>query len=133
MDDAKRTLELYRNRLHEIAGVWLWVLDSDQIPASSGHGGVRPGVKSFPEKLNELILLTNYVSRTVVVTAMSVDCLVQYYSYLFVITHNLPKNGVLNETLARQFWVWGTLFRPVTGWVFIENDPRELERQLFTP
>jgi hypothetical protein len=134
MDDAKRTLEFYRNKLQEIAGIWVWILDSDQLPASfGGHGGVRPGVKSFPEKLNELVFLTNYISRPVVVTAMSIDCLLQYYSYLYAVIHKLPKNAILNETLARQFWVWGTLFRPVTGWVFIENDPRELERQLFTP
>jgi len=132
IDDAKRTIRIYRRKLHKIGGIWIWVLDGRNLPATTAiHGGPRQGAKTFLEKLNELILLTMYVNRPIIVTAMNIDCFVEYFSYLYSILRESTE--ALNEINTPQFWVWGSLFRPVSSWVFIYEDPKELKRRLFSP
>lgn len=131
IDDLKRTLEMYRARMEEVLGVWVWVVDSDSLPTEGGHGGPRPGVKSFMEKLHDVMQLMMYVSRPMIVSALNVYCYLEYYSYLYNI---LPKiKGPLNEVMSVQFWTWGTLFKPVKDYVFVLNDHNELKRELFIP
>jgi len=131
-DNIKQTLQLYRNRLHEICGIWIWVVNGEKLPGAIGiHGGARPGGKSFLEKLNELILLTMYISRPIIVTAMTVDCFIEYYNYLYSVLRQAPKP--ISEVTAPQFWVWGPLFRPIISWVFVHEDPEELKKRLFIP
>lgn len=131
-DDAKRTIKVYRRKLHKICGIWIWILDGRNLPATTDiHGGARQGAKTFLEKLNELVLLTMYVNRPIVVTAMNIDCFIEYFSYLYSILKK--ATAPLNEVNTPQFWVWGSLFRPVSSWVFIYEDREELKRRLFTP
>lgn len=132
IDDAKRTIRVYRRKLHKVCGIWIWVLDGRKLPATTPvHGGARQGTKTFLEKLNELILLTMYVSRPIIVTAMNIDCFTEYFSYLYSILKE--TKGPLNEINTPQFWVWGSLFRPVASWVFVYGDKEELKRRLFSP
>jgi hypothetical protein len=131
IDDAKRTIRIYRRKLHKIGGVWIWVLDGKSLPAITAiHGGPRQGAKTFLEKLNELILLTMYVNRPIIVTAMNISCFTEYFSYLYSILRDATKP--LNEINTPQFWVWGSLFRPVSSWVFVYDDKEELKRRLFS-
>jgi len=132
IDDAKRTIQVYRRKLHKVCGIWLWILDGRNLPATTAiHGGARQGVKTFSEKLNDLILLTMYVNRPIIVTAMNIDSFVEYFSYLYSIVRQTQKP--LSEVNVPQFWVWGNLFRPVTSWVFIHEDREELKRRLLSP
>jgi hypothetical protein len=107
------------------------VLDGKSLPAITAiHGGTRQGAKTFLEKLNELILLTMYVNRPIIVTAMNISCFTEYFSYLYSILRDATKP--LNEINTPQFWVWGSLFRPVSSWVFVYDDKEELKRRLFS-
>lgn len=132
IDDAKRTIHVYRRKLHNVCGIWIWVLDGRNLPATTPiHGGARQGTKTFLEKLNELVLLTLYVNRPIIVTAMNIDCFTEYFSYLYSILKEYIKP--LNEINTPQFWVWGSLFRPISSWVFIYEDKEELKRMLLNP
>ncbi len=130
MDDIVNTLkDKYSKRLHNVAGIWIWVVDSSNLPSVNGsHGGAREGSKTFREKMNELLQLTSYAKTLVVVTAMSVESFVEYYSYLF---GSLPQQKPpLTEVTSQNFWIWGKAFRPLSGYVFIYDDPMELRRRL---
>ena len=132
IDNAKQTIRVYRRKLHKICGIWIWVLDGRKLPAITPvHGGARLGTKTFLEKLNELVLLTMYVNRPIIVTAMNIDCFTEYFSFLYSILKEATEP--LNEINTPQFWVWGSLFRPVSSWVFVYGDEEELKRRLFSP
>jgi len=132
VDNTKQTIRVYRRKLHQICGIWVWILDGRDLPATTPiHGGARPGTKTFLEKLNELVLLTMYINRPIIVTAMNIDCFTEYFSYLYSILKEATKP--LNEINTPQFWVWGSLFRPVSGWVFVYEDKEELKRRLASP
>ena len=129
-DDIKNTLrDRYSKSLHNVEGIMIWVVDSSKLPAVSGtHGGAREGSKTFQEKMFELHMLTSYANKVVVVVAMSVDSFIEYYSYLF---GTLPQQKLpLTEVTYQNFWIWGKAFRPISGYVFIYDDPMELHRRL---
>ena len=131
-DEAKRTIKVHRKKLPKICGIWIWILDGRKLPATIAvHGGARAGAKTFLEKLNDLVLLTMYVNRPIVVTTMNIDCFIEYFSYLYSMLKDVTTP--LNEIRTPQFWVWGSLFRPVSGWVFVYEDKEELKRRLFSP
>ena len=129
-DDIINTLkDKYSKRMHNVAGIWIWVVDSSNLPSVNGsHGGAREGSKTFREKMNELFLLTSYARTLVVVTAMSVESFIEYYSYLF--GSLLQQKPPLTEVTSQNFWIWGRAFRPLSGYVFIYDDPMELHRRL---
>lgn len=132
IDDAKRTIKIYRRKLHQICGIWIWILDGRKLPATVDiHGGARQGARTFLEKLNQLVLLTMYVNRPIIVTAMNIDCFIEYFNFLYSVLKEVKEP--LNEVTTPQFWVWGSLFRPVTNWVFVYEDKEELKRRLFSP
>jgi hypothetical protein len=122
-----RLFDIYARKLPQIAGVWVWVLDGLSLPVSEGgHGGARGEAKTFAEKMNELLQLATYVQRLIVVTAMNIHSFVEYYGYLYGILKQ--AKAPLNEVTAQNFWIWGRLFAPVAGYVFIHNDVDELKR-----
>lgn len=81
--------------------------------------------------MNDLLQLMTYVGRLVVVTAMNIESFLEYYQYLYAVLKQ--SKGPLNEVTAQNFWIWGRLFRPVVGYVFIHNDVNELRKKLFVP
>jgi hypothetical protein len=131
MDELRNTIaDIYARKLPQIAGVWVWILDGQSLPVSEGgHGGARGEAKSFTEKMNELLQLATYVQRLIVVTAMNIHSFLEYYEYLYGILKQ--AKAPLNEVTAQNFWIWGRLFAPVAGYVFIHNDVKELKRRLF--
>lgn len=133
MNEIRNTIaDKYGRKLPEIAGVWIWVLDGQSLPQiDGGHGGPRTGTKTFLEKMNDLLQLMTYVGRLVVVTAMNIESFLEYYQYLYAVLKQ--SKGPLNEVTAQNFWIWGRLFRPVVGYVFIHNDVNELRKKLFVP
>lgn len=130
MDDIVQTLkQKYSSVLPQISGIWIWVLDGKALPvAHSGHGGHRPGAKSFEEKMNEMLQLSTQANRLVVVSAMNVESFIEYYTYLYRISRNVTPP--LSEVKAPNFWIWGPAFRPLNGYVFIYNDAYEMRRKL---
>ena len=129
-DDIITTLkERYSKVLPKIAGIWVWVVDSDSIPSSNAtHGGARPGSKTFEEKMHEMLTLMSFTQRLVVVTVLSADSFTEYYSYLFGAFPQLKPP--LTEVNIQNFWIWGPAFRPLNGYVFIYDDVMELRRKL---
>jgi hypothetical protein len=130
IDDIRNTLkDRFSAVLPQVAGVWVWVVDSTSLPTVAGtHGGARPGSKTFLEKMNEMLQLASYIGRLVVVTALNVDSFIAYYNYLFSAISRITVP--FTEVKLPNFWIWGPAFRPLNGYVFILDDDREMKRKL---
>lgn len=132
IDDIKKTIARYRRDLPIICGIWVFIIDGENLPSHGRHGGFRGEGLSFKEKLTVIQQKLNlYVQRPVLITAFNISSFIEYYKYLYIATRNFGvdfKN--INEISVNQFWVWGSLFKPIETYYNYYNDSTEIRKGL---
>ena len=108
-DDVLNTLSLVNDNGKKYDGIWYMVVDSNQIPSESGHGGYRKSKeqRSFRQKL---IDIQSYImprtQKLTMVTAFS------YTEFMkFIDSINYEKSvGFISKIQASDFWTWSNKF-----------------------
>ena len=138
IDQIKCTLthSFIHNRLHELSGLWIWIIDGERLPIDidRGHGGFRgfdSTQLSFLEKLERIQYKCMVeFNRLCLVTAMNISSFIEYYKYLYSAISKAGKIDAISSSIISHFWFWSPLFHPKAMYVTIFNDPEELRPKL---
>lgn len=133
IEDIKNTILEFKDYFSELYGVWILIVDSNQIPSIDNHGGYRGSGKyqlSFKDKLLKIhhTILTSF-GKPVLVTAFDVYSFIEYYKYLYSYLHDTQGNVIREQ--VEQFFMRGDLFFDDYRYIKVINDANEIKSHLF--
>jgi len=133
IDDIKNTILEFRQIFPELYGIWILIVDSNQVPSIERHGGYRGAGRyqlSFRDKLLRIhqSILTSF-GKPVLVTAFDVYSFIEYYKYLYSNLHEMDTDVVHEQ--VEQFFMRGNLFFDDYRYIRVINDSKNIKQHLF--
>ncbi|MFP4403153.1 MAG: hypothetical protein ACLFPJ_02270 [Candidatus Woesearchaeota archaeon] len=133
IEDIKNTILEFKEHFTDLYGVWILIVDSDQMPSINKHGGYRGAGKyqlSFRDKLLRIHhnILTSF-GKPVLVTGFDVYSFIEYYKYLYSNLYSSSDTTIHEH--VEQFFMRGNLFFDDYRYIKVINDANEIKSQLF--
>jgi len=106
-DDIINKLNKYNTS--DYNGIWYIVVDSNQIPTTSGHGGFRATDNKLNFKQKLLKIQAHVMQSTMKMTMVTAFSYVEFIKFIISID-NIGINSYISKIQAPDFWTWSSKF-----------------------